>query len=183
MNHTRATSAAKLLIKNLKISEAPVNVYEIAKAHNITISEAPTGDDNLSGLILRKRSEKTALIGVNSTHSTTRKRFTIAHELGHFFLHQNHEVFVDTKDNFSVQFRRKTSVYDLKESEANSFAAELLMPEELIMKSFGKLYEAFKDSAKKLEPRHIRIITEHLAEAFEVSKEAMRIRLENLKLV
>lgn len=181
MIHPRATSTAKKLIEKLKITEAPVDVYQIAKASGIVISEAPTGDEDLSGLILR--SDKKTLIGVNASHANTRKRFTIAHELGHFFLHEKREVFIDRQDNFSVRFRRKISVYDRKESEANFFAAELLMPEELVVNTFRKLYEAFKESAKKLERRHISIIIEHLADIFEVSKEAMGIRLENLKLI
>ncbi len=64
--------------------------------------------------------------------STVRQRFTIAHELGHFFLHRaSSTVFVDAAPIF---FRDESSSNgsQREEIEANAFAAELLMPEDAI---------------------------------------------------
>ncbi|PTJ37537.1 hypothetical protein BU021_12265, partial [Staphylococcus simulans] len=75
-------------------------------------------DNNISGYL------ENNIIYLNSNHHENRKRFTMAHELGHFLLrHQG------------VNYRTsKKEIYEglhdyINEREANSFAAELLMPE------------------------------------------------------
>src|SRR3954470_4270018 len=69
------------------------------------------------------------IIGINSSHPETRKRFTIAHEMGHLVLHQLDQVHVDKQ--FLVKLRDDISsqAIDPHEIEANAFAAALLMPE------------------------------------------------------
>ena len=56
------------------------------------------------------------IITLNSTHPASRRRFTVAHELGHVVL--SHETTVTTDE-----YERKTL-----EAQANAFATELLMP-------------------------------------------------------
>ena len=52
------------------------------------------------------------------------RAFVCAHELGHMFLHKkSNAVYMDTKTYFN------TNRYEI---EANTFAAELLIPDELI---------------------------------------------------
>ncbi|MEZ0007070.1 Zn-dependent peptidase ImmA (M78 family) [Flavobacterium sp. 28YEA47A] len=58
-----------------------------------------------------------AVIVINKSFSNDRKRFTIAHELGHILLHN--------ESNFPVSEFRDEKI---KEKEANSFASEFLMP-------------------------------------------------------
>lgn len=59
----------------------------------------------------------------------TRDRFTIAHEIGHLFVHMGYmtDSWDETESEFkdSVKHRKGRSV---EESEANEFAASLLMP-------------------------------------------------------
>ena len=83
-------------------------------------------------------------IEYNRSESLVRRRFTIAHELGHFALgHRSSPR--DTPANFN------TAVADGAERHANQFAAELLMPEHevrIIIKSgrfanVGELTRAF----------------------------------------
>ena len=62
-------------------------------------------------------------IVVNSAHAPTRRTFSIAHELGHFFLHRTH-----TDIYFSCQY----GSYSRIEREANQFAANLLMPRRMM---------------------------------------------------
>ena len=123
------------------------------------------------------------LIGVNASHIESRKRFTIAHELGHFMLHGNKEVFVDTDKNLFIRFRKKQTHYSLEEAEANAFAAELLMPEDWLITDFKALLATIKQSLGKLESFHYDFIVRSLAEKFSVSDKAMKIRLDNLSLV
>lgn len=63
------------------------------------------------------------IIIVNKKFSNDRKRFTIAHELGHLLLHNGFPI----------------SDYRDKELEANKFASEFLMPEENIYRSLRNL--------------------------------------------
>jgi Zn-dependent peptidase ImmA (M78 family) len=70
------------------------------------------------------------VIGVNASHPSARRRFTIAHELGHVLLLAHDDLHVDGK----LMLRDATSSQgnDRREIEANAFAAELLMPVEML---------------------------------------------------
>lgn len=173
MTYKQALLSAKQLLTDQKITQPPVDVRKIIESLNITVSEAPHQDDGMSGLILRG-SGKT-LIGLNSTHGENRKRFTLAHELGHYQLHSD-GVFVDEEKNFHVRYRTKNHGFDPKETEANAFAAELLMPEDWLKTDFTTLNENFKNLG-------IDGITDVLTKKYEVSYEAMKIRLETLALI
>jgi Zn-dependent peptidase ImmA (M78 family) len=71
---------------------------------------------------------QSGIISINSniTHPG-RRNFIVAHEIGHFILHKNvHPFFSDTHRTLSDWYRNGAH-----EVEANTFAAELLMPGEL----------------------------------------------------
>ncbi len=143
--------------------DVPVAVEEIAALHQVRISRAP--NDSFSGLLLRKDGK--ALIGVNSAEAPVRQRFTIAHELGHYFLHPNKDAFVDFRDNVQGVLRTP------REREANMFAAALLMPRKRLLRDFTLLAKnGFTEAELSV-----------LAERYAVSEEAMRFRLINLQAV
>lgn len=160
----RDTAAA--LIKRQRVRRAPIRVDRIARDLGIEVHYHPAEDD-LSGALIRENGR--AIIGVNSSHHPNRQRFTIAHEIGHFSLHASLNFHVDN-DFVRVDFRHKHPPSDspVEEMEANQFAAELLMPEELLRSDVPKR-RALDDAA----------ITS-LARRYEVSKQAMEIRLRNL---
>lgn len=64
------------------------------------------------------------VIRVASDKNLGRFRFTIAHELGHFVLHQNSNIDRTLETKHFTVWNKAT-----EEAEANYFAAELLMPE------------------------------------------------------
>jgi len=107
-----------------------------------------------------QRPESTTIL-VNDQDAKVRQRFTIAHELGHYFLHIKER---DT-DEPIISFRSDNSP---REREANSFAAALLVPEDLLREEYGKMVIPVSDT---------------LADIFRVSKATMRIRLEELELL
>lgn len=84
--------------------------------------------DNADGKIIRGKTR--TIIKVNSSIPyPSRIRFTIAHELGHYFLHDKLEVHNDNANTlswFNIESQMKRG---LQEFEANDFASELLMPE------------------------------------------------------
>ena len=99
------------------------------------------------------------VIGINQLHHKNRKRYTLAHELGHYILHKEKSVnIVDT-----TFFRNNEA--DSVEYMANEFAAKLLMPE-------GKVRDLVNNQG-------IKNIGE-LAEKFEVSASAMKYRIISL---
>ena len=90
--------------------------------------------------------------------SERRRRFTIAHEVGHFILHPGR--LAPERSGMANEAMR------LDEREADLFAAELLMPEHMVRR------------ATLEEGADARV----LADRFEVSEAAMSLRLRRLGL-
>lgn len=141
---------------------APVEVKSLIKALGLKFYEANYSNE-ISGAI-EKSDDGTYVITVNRNDSETRKRFTMAHELGHYILHRD-KIGDGIKED--RMYRAITSNYQIgnkQETQANQFAASLLMPKELIESLRIKGYETPEELAKQLS----------------VSVQAMRIRLKNL---
>lgn len=115
------------LLNESGIYEPPVNPLEIARYVGVTVSFVKfTGDsDRVSGLY----DPTNDAILVNSEEPGVRQTFTIAHELGHKVLHQEWA----ESEAYKVLWRdpRKQS-RDRWEQEANAFAADLLMPRQMV---------------------------------------------------
>ena len=152
------------LLRQSRIVKPPVPVEQIAKSLGLEIRYAPLEGD-LSGALVREDGQ--AYIGVNSTHHSNRRRFTIAHELGHYVLHKGMKLHVDT--DFRVNWRddESSKAINPDEIEANRFAAELLMPTDFLMKDIDALKNVNQSSL------------DALANRYRVSSQAMKIRLGN----
>lgn len=70
-----------------------------------------------------------SIITINEDSNIPRQRFTLAHEFGHYIMHKNKNLLYDIEENLWDWDGYKTI-----ETEANYFAAELLMPEEIFMR-------------------------------------------------
>lgn len=82
-------------------------------------------------------------IAVNANHSQNRQTFTIAHELGHFYLHSHtRKKFTETKLSENLYSFGEVLI----EREANLFASELLIPEEVLEKMLSKKFNYFRIS-------------------------------------
>ena len=149
----------------------PVDVQAIAKKLRLKVVHAELGED-VSGLLISKGDS--TVIAVQENDPPNRKRFTIAHEIAHFCLRHQFEpgehVHVDRGHLITPRNARSSSGVDLKEIEANQFAASLLMPSKLLLRSIKAL------KVKSLCDDHV----ERLAEKFQVSEQAMTIRLSTL---
>lgn len=163
------------IVSNQNLTNPDIPVKKIAKKLNVAVIEYDLGSE-MSGILVINKSHGT--IGINPAHSEQRKKFTIAHELGHFILHKNehNDVFVD-KD-FIVKYRSSkpyTEVELRQEQEANAFAAALLMPKELILAELAK--NNYYSNLSEVE------VIDILAISFKVSVPAMTYRLSNLNLL
>lgn len=95
--------------------------------------------DGFEGLLLTDPARSTGAILANTKHGLRRARFTIAHELGHFPM--EHHVLTD-EHGFRCRLadlgeREMKSPERRQETEANTFAAELLAPPYLVRQFFG----------------------------------------------
>ncbi len=108
---------------------------------------------------------------VNADDILPRRRFTAAHELGHAVLHR--ESMGRYRADTDKTLLEGGDATDELEREANAFAAELLMPEEVVR-------------ARALELKSLHgccppgVLAYRLSAELLVSREAMRYRLKNL---
>ena len=120
----------------------------------------PGDGQTISGLLLPARRE----IWVNAEEARAwpnRRRFTIAHELGHWYLHQSGQQSLFCRHG-SVDEDPGADRPELPEIEveANWFAASLLMPAEMVRRQyertggdFGRLCQIFKSSGAAMGRR------------------------------
>jgi Zn-dependent peptidase ImmA (M78 family) len=164
--------AARILAQ-FKTTKPPVPIEKIARGLGAHIRFSPL-DDEISGMIYIK--DGVPIIGVNSLHGPNRQRFTMAHEIGHLILHRDlmsKEVHVDKQFQILRRDYNSASGSERIEIQANQFAAELMMPRELLRQAIGPQAIDIDDSAQ----------LKRLALKFKVSEDAMRYRVTNLFLL
>ena len=151
---------ANSIRKQYGVNDPPVNLFEIATSEGIQIVyfEPDETTKDISGLL--KKEEKKVYLNVRD--SAARQNFTLAHELAHYFLdHKPNEYGVYRRDSLYATSKPE------KEQEADCFAAELLMPRDLINKVKTQ-YSLTDDDVQAL------------SRLFGVSPSAMRYRLKDL---
>lgn len=99
---------------------APVDPERIASQLNMVVTRLPL-EDGISGML--KAEPGWVEIFVNSNDPEARQRFTIAHEIGHYYERTSRGL-----DDFNIIDYRSTDGYNLHEFYADEFAASLLMP-------------------------------------------------------
>jgi Zn-dependent peptidase ImmA (M78 family) len=155
---------ARLLLKQAGVEAAPVPIERVAKQLGIRIERSDLGPD-CSGVLVREGGR--AVIGVNWDHHSNRQRFTIAHEIAHFQLHDG-TTYVDSGYRLHFRDLEAGSGTKREEIEANRFAAALLMPAQWVLEDFRKRPFDLAAEGEDLE---------EMARRFEVSTQAMAIRL------
>jgi len=148
-------------------ASGPTKVDRIFEELGVSYTERPT-EGGESGWIECKDGEFKVV--VNSLESPQRRRFTAGHELGHYLMHRdlmgNGERMHRHSDRLfeSSDFNITSPFQQVHETQANKFAAQILMPA-------GKLSSLFDGGEKNVTK---------LANEFGVSKPAMEIRLKTL---
>jgi len=141
----------------------PVDPVTIANKMGIKVlrSDLP---NTVSGALMKTMGTDPVIL-IHDTDSNNRKRFTIAHELGHY-VYRTQSDKNDSEYEY-VDFRDHTSSLgnDSEEIVANNFAANLLMPEE-------KIRELLHNKQSVIS----------MAYTFGVSTESLKIRLRALGL-
>lgn len=141
--------------------DAPVNVVGIARELGVNVWESPSMLEEISGKIFHDKlngGPSGFSIVVNANHVNARKRFTVAHEVAHFILHR---AILDGREGLTDDAMYRSGLSSREEIAANQLAAQILMPYPLIQKVVN---EGINDVVS-------------LAERFQVSQTAMKIRL------
>ncbi len=172
--YSLARRRARQLLADGGVKAAPVPIERLAELCRASIRYVPF-EGEVSGMV-HCRLDGGGVIGVNSEHSKTRQRFTIAHEIGHLLLHGEEEFHIDEKRPLALRDEVSSQASDAREIEANQFAAELLMPEALVRESWDALVEG--DAEVAFEEA-----IQGLARDYRVSPLAMTHRLTNLKII
>lgn len=151
------STQAKEVLEKYWDKEIPIDLLKLATALGAEVK----ADPNLTTSGEFNCTNDGPLIQYNNTESKVRQRFTIAHEIGHYVLGHG-GAYRDSPNEFSL------ANHDPLEIAANRFAAELLMPEEVLNLLIFK--KGIKDIAK-------------LSNMLQVSQIAMQYRLKNLGLI
>jgi Zn-dependent peptidase ImmA (M78 family) len=156
-----ASSDANKLLNEVWRAGIPVDPVVVARATGLRVLEDTSLDSNILGALI-KEPDREPLIMLNANDPPNRRRFTCAHEIGHFVRRG-----ATPEPYTTIDFRDASSTKgdDEEEIYANEFAACLLMPDEDVMR-FAK--EGLGDLEMSIR--------------FGVSREAMNFRLKNLGL-
>ncbi len=113
-----------------------------------------------------------------------RSNFSIAHELGHFYLHQNFASFESISDYLSFHKMIPEQTSKRLEMQANEFAGRLLVPPQFLKTEIYNVLtsnydedNSFSDLSDKID-----YISAKIQSKFEVSKDVIKIRIEKEKI-
>lgn len=159
-NRNLENMARDILVKN-DMLKVPVNLIEIANNNNIEVyyKSLPTG---ISGAIRYNKKEDNFQVLIEETEPSFRKRFTLSHELSHFFL-QKETLLSTQKVHYDILYRKSINS---KEAEVDYLAGAILMEESIVRRLF-EVNSSIKE----------------LAKVFNVSESAMTVRLMQLGLI
>jgi Zn-dependent peptidase ImmA (M78 family) len=137
------------------IANCNTKIEEIVKDHNIDIVMEDMNSAQSGSLSYNNGKW---VMRINQKHHPKRRRFTMAHEFAHYYLHREATPYFE-----DTTFFRNDNTSSI-EFAANDFASKLLMPEEDVKKCISEGTSNLSDLANK----------------FEVSIDAMRNRITNL---
>ncbi len=155
-----ASNVAKRVYEELRLAHpTEARLEALAYVRGALVEYAPMKGSRAQLARVGKRS----VITVSETLPPEQARFAIAHELGHFEVHSSASYLgICTSKDFVANYKGSG-----REGEANSFAAELLMPEHLV----SPKCDVPKVSWKVVKP---------IADEFEVSLTAAAMRFVDL---
>lgn len=141
-----AKARADEVLRDMDMNVLPVDPFVIAEAHEITVQAKPASSAGVSGMLVR-HGDVFGILYATHIQSEGFQRFSVGHELGHFFLdghidhvlpegrtlHESRSGFV-SKDNFEL--------------EADHFSASLLMPHGLFTQAMREVTDGLQGIEK-----------------------------------
>lgn len=163
----------------------PIDIEDICAFQKIKLIKSNSDEDFIGKVTQSSDGIAVIEVNMNKNEFEPRYRFTIAHELAHFNLHLRDGLPQGYKDDDLTMFRKEDN-WNKEESEANGFAASLLMPGDLIIKNIYNIYSGiFNDSNVGSNGASIKKgdLVRRLSIVFNVSSTAMEYRLINMGIL
>lgn len=179
MNEYAKMTAVQLL-EALDLFKIPVDPFKVAKEMKLDFSQdfdiEKIGKEIEGEAFVENGKPK---VWVSPLRHKNRRKFTMAHELGHVI----NDILPNIKksegqsyeDDASNLIFHRSGENSFREYSANEFAAQLLMPKEKIIDETQKYTNE--------KPVLMQDFIEHMAKTFEVSENAMTVRLIRLNII
>ncbi len=197
LSYEKIEKQAMELLNNVNYTGKMVNLEEICSYLSINLNfidekHKDEQENEILGIANFQRKD----INIYLHENKNRERFTIAHEIGHFFLNHCkllHSDFVIERDLLNIHDKQDNSKYERLEVQANIFASCLLLPKNYFI---GKIYEIKEQLNIKnkgfgeiyVDNQRCNLTDYHellscLSQYFGVSKQAIEIKLKKLNLL
>lgn len=160
-NSQEAAVFADMVLEHVWNGSIPVDPIAIAKSFGINVAYDDLPGD-VSGALVKTKEMSSPIILVDNSDPDVRKRFTIAHELGHYIFNT---AVLNMTDYEKIDYRNSKSSDGQNDEEvfANNFAAALLMPSTFL-------------AGANLQPGLSRV---ELATTLKVSLESLNYRISS----
>lgn len=197
VSDTILADKARSLLLEISYKSGPVDLEAICSALSIDVDWSKEECNDEDGYeILGKAEFKKRKILIYSHQNVQRERFTLAHEIGHFYL--GHDYFLRSESIVEADLSlsaNKSNIHmlDRIEFQANTFASFLLLPEEQfrITISYLRKYYNIRDRGhgyiyvddQRVNQNDFYNILNKASLFFEVSRQVVEIRLNKLGMV
>ena len=131
-----AREVARAVLQRHGIKQPPVDLKIILEKEGIEYEEADYFPDDVDAMIIPTEGAIVAV--VNMKQHPNRRRFSLAHELGHYFMNHDRSEVLDRMTVDWEEVRQCRNSKDPQESEADIFASELLIPLAFLKKVYTK---------------------------------------------
>lgn len=173
MRKKEIVQLAQQFCRENRVHTHPVKIIELCESLGISVFEQYLPPEVSGFIVIQEkpfdRYNTGRLIVINQADTAKRRRFTIAHELAHYILHR--------PEDAPLYAHRDAGQNGGIETEANIFASNVLMPEDLVRKVLKNYQDEFWGEL----PADIKV--ELISKDFAVSLDAARVRLESLDLI
>ena len=190
-------ASARDLLGLVGYESGPVDLKNICAALSIDLEFTDHRVHDLDGMeILGSANFDRKKIVINAHGNITRERFTLGHEIGHFFL--KHQLYLASEsviesDLRIVSEREDGFNYERLEFQANSFASNLILPDEIFIRKTAEFRNLlgitdrghgyiFVDDQPYNYQIYDQLLTQLLT-YFEVSKQAIQYKLQKLGML
>ena len=160
MNNMALSNKATSIRKKLGVDRnSPIDIFALTQnIEKLTLVLYPLGE-NISGVCMRKKTS--TLLAINSKMSVGRQRFSLAHELYHFYFDQ---------EMTTIICPQKIGSKEVREQTADRFASYLLMPQTALYENI----EAIKENGEGFLTLEDIV---NLEQYYKVSRHALLYRL------
>lgn len=158
------------ILMNYNLNDPPngyIDIVKFARKIGFQVGESKKLMDYDDGFIYISKDKHKKIIGVNYNRTIEEKRFIVAHELAHYYLHYDH------KAEEAFMRREQIKGKNEKENDADFFAACFLMPKNNFLNYFNEFKKEEKDMYN---------IVDILQSLYKTPRESIIRRIEEVKL-